>query len=81
MPLTQNGNNLLCVLDTLIESIKFFDKDLIRSAFRRSHKTAKVPVGGHFHQDVPRESVYDTEFMRVLWTWLSRQFNWTVTGQ
>ena len=71
----------LRVLDTLIESIKFFDKDLIRLAFDRAYKTSNVPVGGRSPRAVPRASVYDTELMRVLSSWLSRLYNWTVTGQ
>ena len=38
-------------------------------------------VGGRFGASVPRESVYDTELMRILSSWLKTQAAWTVTGQ
>lgn len=77
----QNSITSLHVLHVLIESLKFFDKELIRLAPNRSFKSSNVPVTGHPKRDVPRESVYDTELMRILTNWLSHQNGWTVTGQ
>ncbi|KAM6503837.1 hypothetical protein JOM56_000780 [Amanita muscaria] len=74
----QNDGITIHVLDTLIESLKFFDKTLIRDAFSRSYKTPKVTIRGTPSGHVPRESVYDTELMRILSNWLQ---GWTVTGQ
>jgi len=65
----------------LIESLKVFDKDLIRLARSRSYKSSmSVKVGGFSQVPVPRESVYDTELMRILSNWLLLH-DWTVTGQ
>lgn len=77
----QNSVNSLQVLDVLIESLKFFDKELIRLAPTRSFKSSNVPVMGYPKRHVPRESVYDTELMRILSNWLSHGNGWTVTGQ
>jgi len=77
----QSDPNTLSVLHTLIESLKFFDKDLISKAYVLSYKSSTVRVGGRFGASVPRESVYDTELMRILSSWLKTQAAWTVTGQ
>ncbi|KAM6503857.1 hypothetical protein JOM56_000800 [Amanita muscaria] len=77
----QNDGITIHVLDTLIESLKFFDKTLIRDAFSRSYKTPKVIIRGTPSGHVPRESVYDTELMRILSNWLQARHGWTVTGQ
>ena len=69
------------VLGILIESLKFFDKDLIQLAAIRSYKTSKVKIASIPDSHVPRESVYDTELMRILANWLRPGYNWTVTGQ
>jgi hypothetical protein len=79
-PPHRNNETTLCVLETLIESLKFFDKDLICMAPERSYKYSKVKIGGKINVAVPRESVYDTELMRILGNWL-RQSDWSVTGQ
>jgi hypothetical protein len=79
-PFRSNGTTLR-VLDALIESLKVFDKDLIRLACSRSYKSSLVKVGGLSDVSVPRESVYDTELMRILSNWLQKQYGWTVTGQ
>jgi hypothetical protein len=71
----------LLVLDTLIESLKFFDKDLIRLASFLSYKSSTVRVRGLSHIPVPRESAYAIELMRILSSWLFRGYGWTVTGQ
>jgi hypothetical protein len=77
----QESGQMVHVLNILVESLKFFDKDLIRLASERSYKTTKVPVHDFPRKRVPRESVYDTELMRILTNWLAYQYGWTVTGQ
>jgi hypothetical protein len=69
------------VLTILTESLKFFDKALIRLAASRSYKTSKVKIPSIPDSHVPRESVYDTELMRILSNWLRSRYDWTVTGQ
>ena len=68
-------------LGILIESLKFFDKALIRLAASRSYKTSKVEIPGVPDGHVPRESVYDMELMRILSNWLQRIGSWRVTPQ
>jgi hypothetical protein len=77
----QESQHSVDVLGILLESLKFFDKDLISLASVRSYKTANVPVHGFPEGQVPRESVYETELMRILTNWLVQQYKWTVTGQ
>ena len=62
------------------ECLKCFDKELIRSVYFHSYKTSKVPVNGSAHTQVPRESVYDMETLRILRNWLDKAMR-TVTGQ
>ncbi len=64
----------------LMEALKCFDKDLIQSVYSRSFKSSKVPVNDSSHTQVPRESVYSTELMRIFCNWL-RYSGWSVTGQ
>jgi hypothetical protein len=64
----------------LVESLKVFDKDLISKAASRSYKKSKVKVHSLFDRRVPRESVYETELIRILTNWLTKS-GWTVTGQ
>jgi hypothetical protein len=71
----------LHVLDTLVESLKSFDKELIFNASRTSYKTSRVKIGGSSNVSVPRESVYDTELMRILTNWLHNRYGWVVTSQ
>ena len=79
-PPYRNETRRLYILDALIESIKFFDRDLIRTA--NSYKLSSgVRVCGHSKSQVPRESVYDTELMRIFSAWLGKLHAWTVTGQ
>jgi hypothetical protein len=40
-----------------------------------------VKIGGSSNVSVPRESVYDTELMRILTNWLHDHHGWAVTGQ
>jgi hypothetical protein len=65
-------------LGILVESLKFFDKTLILNASSCSYKKPKMKIFGSHH--VPRESVYDTELMRILANWL-RKLEWSVDGQ
>jgi len=80
-PLDKSGPTL-DFLRTLVESLKCFDKELIRLAAFRSYKSSEAAkVDGSPYAQVPRESVYDTELMRVLSNWLQRHHGWTVSGQ
>jgi len=79
LPLQRTGN-VVNVLGILIESLKFFDKALILSASSCSYKKPKVKIYGSHGGYVPRESVYDTELMRILANWL-RKYGWSVNGQ
>lgn len=81
VPPLEDGGKGPHVLGILIESLKFFDKALIRLAVFRSYKTLKVKIPSVPDGRVPRESVYDTELMRILSNWLRNRYNWTVTGQ
>jgi hypothetical protein len=58
------------VLAILVEALKCFDKNLIKSAYDHSFKFSKVYVNGSLRAQVPRESVYNTELMRILCNWL-----------
>lgn len=69
------------VLQLLIEAVKFFDAELMRTSPARSYKTSTVMVNGHTGTRVPRESVYDTELMRILVSWLVFGHGYQVTGQ
>jgi hypothetical protein len=81
VPPCRSQSTDLCVMQTLIQSLKFFDKDLIYLASTRLYKKANVPVGRVSSATVPRESVYDTELMRVFTNWLGKRHGWSVTGQ
>ncbi|KAI9328404.1 hypothetical protein BDR26DRAFT_874030 [Obelidium mucronatum] len=75
----QGSSKRVDVLQLLREALKFFDPDLIRLAHERSYKLGIV--GNHRNTQVPRESVYDTELMRILSNWLTPLHGYTVTGQ
>ena len=77
LPLQHTGD--ADVLGIFVESLKFFDKDLILDASSISYKTPKVKIRS-YGCHVPRESVYDTELMRILASWL-RRYDWSVIGQ
>ena len=68
------------VLGVLIESLKFFDKAYILNASSCSYKKPKVKISTSHGCDIPRESVYDTELLRILANWL-RKLGWSVVGQ
>ena len=69
------------VLQLLIEAVKFFDDELMRTSPSRSYKSSTVIVNGDTGIRVPRESVYDTELMRILVNWLVFRHGYQVTGQ
>jgi hypothetical protein len=71
----------LHVMDALVESLKYFDKETIRLAAFCSYKILNVRVHRKSQAHVPRESVYDTELMGILSNWLHTLHGWTVTGQ
>ena len=81
VPPLEDGGKGLDVLAILIQSLKFFDKALIRLAASRSYKTSQVKMSSVPDGRVPRESVYDTELMRILSNWLRNRYDWTVIGQ
>ena len=80
MPLSPVRETHGDVLAILMEALKCFDKNLIKSAYDHSFKSSKVYVNGSLRAQVPRESVYDTEMLRILCNWL-RTSGWSVTGQ
>jgi hypothetical protein len=79
LPLQHTGD-VIDVLGILIKSLNFFDKALILFASSCSYKTPKVKIHGSDGGHVPRESVYDTELMRILANWL-RKYGWAVNCQ
>jgi hypothetical protein len=79
-PFRKSGESL-DILKAVVASLEVFDKELIRLAPSRSHKSSKVIIGGSRGVLVPRESVYDSELMRILSNWLKETSGWTVTGQ
>jgi hypothetical protein len=71
----------LDIINILKMSIQFFDEGIIYKAFDRSFKTAYVYVKGQKNMLVPKESVYDTELIRILVNWIAKQAGFQVTGQ
>ena len=72
----------LDILNILQTAIQFFDKDIISNAFDRSYKIAdNLYVDGKQKNQVPRESVYDTELSRILVNWLVKKGGYIVIGQ
>jgi hypothetical protein len=80
-PPFDNSRQSLYVLSALTESVKCFDKRLIRLASSRSYKVLKGAVNGEQNIPVSRECVYGTELVRILTNWLRPHDGWTVTGQ
>jgi hypothetical protein len=76
-----NSRQSVDILSALTEALKCFDKRLIHLAPSRSYKISTVVVNGSRKAQVPRESVYDTELMRILSNWFQTHHGWTVTGQ
>jgi len=71
----------LSILDVLIECLKLFDKTLLREAASMSSKRSSGRVNGRTGVQVPRESAYYTELMRLLVNWLAKQGTFLVNGQ
>ncbi|KAF9433089.1 hypothetical protein BGZ76_009907 [Entomortierella beljakovae] len=72
----------LDILETLKVALRFFDRDLMTWAAERSYKdSGSLKVDGNSKVRVPRESVYDTELMRILTNWLSKTEQYQITGQ
>ena len=69
----------LHVLNTLIESLKLFDKTHIHLVAFHLYKTSKVKVCGLASSPIPQESMYEAP-LRILSNWL-QQYGWMVTGQ
>jgi hypothetical protein len=72
VPLRPNGCADIYAVTKI--AIKYFDGEIIRGGYNRSYKRYKGDC-------VPRESVYDTEMMRILVSWLPGGKDLTVTGQ
>ncbi|ORZ08252.1 hypothetical protein BCR41DRAFT_359554 [Lobosporangium transversale] len=72
----------LDILEIMKIALRFFDKDLILQAEDRSYKSSgrTVKVMGDYNASVPRESVYDTELMRVLTNWLNKTKKYEIIG-
>jgi hypothetical protein len=65
----------------MIECLKLFDKPLLREAAILLSKQSSGRINGRTGEDVPWESIYDTELMRLLVNWLVRRGNFLVSGQ
>ncbi|KAF9992615.1 hypothetical protein BGZ79_002856 [Entomortierella chlamydospora] len=88
-PIRSDGS--LDILGVIMSALLFFDKNLIERARRVSHKIASsvshkiasssIRVNRRPGQRVPRESVYDSELLRILANWLSSQNGYEVIGQ
>ncbi|KAG0165203.1 hypothetical protein DFQ28_001499 [Apophysomyces sp. BC1034] len=77
-PMKPSG--LLDILEVVKSALLLFDKGIIARACALSYKVAFVPVNNQRNQRVPRESVYDSEMIRICSNWLSR-INYQVLGQ
>jgi hypothetical protein len=81
VPTIKKDNNWsLNFLEILKEAVKIFDKELMIRAAECAFKFSRVKVDGAYSKKVPRESVYDSELMRILSNWL-KQGQYNVTGQ
>ncbi|ORZ11682.1 hypothetical protein BCR41DRAFT_356755 [Lobosporangium transversale] len=82
-PPKESQGELLDILETMKIALRFFDKNLIMQAGSRSYKGSgeTVKVMGNCNVSVPRESVYDTELMRVLTNWLNKAEEYEIIGQ
>ena len=70
----------LGLLPILKEALQTPDREPIARAAGCSYKVAKIKVGGRNEVKVPRESVYDSEMIRILSNWLQQE-RYKVTGQ
>ncbi|KAI1302992.1 hypothetical protein EDD11_005445 [Mortierella claussenii] len=78
-PLRSDGS--LDVLEVIKSALRLFDKDLISRAHELSYKEAHVVVDKGKKQRVPRESIYDSELIRILMNWLALRTGYGVVGQ
>ncbi|KAG0338112.1 hypothetical protein BG004_007354 [Podila humilis] len=74
-------NRTLDILEIIRSSLRLFDKEFVDDATYSSFKTAHVPVNGRRENEVPRESVYDSEITRICKNWLTLYSGYAVTGQ
>ncbi|RUS18183.1 hypothetical protein BC937DRAFT_89064 [Endogone sp. FLAS-F59071] len=75
-------NETYDVLQLVLDAVKYFNKDILCNAFIHAYKTPRYgKVEGRTFQNVPRESVYDSELYRVLICWLVDLYGMRVTGQ
>ncbi|RUS30826.1 hypothetical protein BC938DRAFT_478913, partial [Jimgerdemannia flammicorona] len=75
-------NGTYDILKIVMTAVHYFNKDILRNAVTRAFKTPKYGrVEGKPLQDVPRESVYDSELYRVFMNWLVEDYEMGVTGQ
>lgn len=82
VPLLSNSCRTIDFLSTLKKALKFFDRSLIEKASERAYKTVtEVKVDSVTYQNVPRESVYNQEMMRILINWLAYQHYYNISGQ
>ena len=77
----QNDHVSMNVVEALKMAVKVFDKGLFR--LNRSYKSSgNVKVDGRPYKNVPRESVYDNELLRIFTNWFrSTQGGYQVIGQ
>jgi len=86
-PLTPPGvlprrhDDSLDIVRIVEKAVTLFDRQHMADASQTSFKSSgTLTVHGRKKCQVPRESVYDTELMRVLSNWLTL-FGWKVTSQ
>jgi len=80
-PLKDEGGIELDILTVLTEALKHFDQNLIFQSPQRSYKEAKLRVDGRTDSTIPRESVYNTELMRILTNWLTNKEFYKIDDQ
>ncbi|RUS16242.1 hypothetical protein BC937DRAFT_91453 [Endogone sp. FLAS-F59071] len=75
-------NGTYDILQIVMTAVHYFNKDVLRNAVTRAFKAPKYGrVEGKTLQDVPRESVYDSELYRIFMNWLVRDYRMRITGQ
>ncbi len=80
-PLLRRNGDPLDIVGILEQAVAVFDGQHMADASRTSFKSSgTITVRGRENFQVPRESVYDTELMRILSNWLT-PFGWKVTSQ
>ncbi|ORZ19061.1 hypothetical protein BCR41DRAFT_351423 [Lobosporangium transversale] len=82
-PPKESQGGLLDILETMKIALRFFDKNLIIQSEYRSYKRSgrTVKVMGGYNAKVLRESVYDTELMRILTNWLNKIEGYGIISQ